>query len=97
MIAFVESAANDVDWMLFHDPGRVSLARLTIGEYRNAIRDTFGVAPIPMIPYLAAERVGVPDNIVDRVREVEPSRLVSEPADPMTNGDALVSQHAELV
>lgn len=43
-------------------------------------RDTFGVTPIPMIPYLAAERVGLADGVIDAVRAVEPSRLVPDAA-----------------
>lgn len=42
-IAAINSLINDVDWAKFHDPGRMGLARLTTVEYRNAIRDIFGV------------------------------------------------------
>jgi hypothetical protein len=56
--------------------------------------DTFGVTPTPMIPYLAAERVGVAEEIIDRVRAVEPSRLVAAAVDPTANGAA--TAHAEL-
>jgi recombination associated protein RdgC len=51
--------------------------------FSSLFHDTFGVTPIPMIPYLAAERVGIPDDVVDRVRAVEASRLV-----PTANGAA---------
>ncbi|MEL6105590.1 MAG: DUF1592 domain-containing protein [Planctomycetota bacterium] len=34
---------QDVDWQAFHNPGRLGLARLTAVEYRNSIRDLFGV------------------------------------------------------
>ena len=37
------SKVRDVDWEKFHDPGRLSLSRLTAVEYRHAIRDIFGV------------------------------------------------------
>lgn len=60
--------------------------------FASLFRDTFGVAPIPMIPYLAVERVGVGGDVVDRVRAVEPSRLVRLAA----NGDD-PSRHAEAV
>jgi len=61
--------------------------------FASLFRDTFGVAPIPMIPYLAAERVGVGGDVVDRFRAVEPSRLVPTPA----NGSEPASRHAEAV
>lgn len=68
--------------------GKLKSARET---FASLFRETFGVAPIPMIPYLAAERVGLPDGIVDSVRNVEPSRLVPDAADPSTNGDGHVA------
>jgi len=40
-------------------------------------RDTAGVSPLPVIPYLAAERVGLSEAIVEAVRGVEPSVLAS--------------------
>jgi len=49
--------------------------------FQTLFRETCGVSPIPVIPYLAAERVGLPGSIVDAVRAVEPSRL-ARPADP---------------
>ncbi len=73
--------------------------------FSTLFRDTFGVAPIPMIPYLAAERVGLPANVVKGVRDVEPARLVVGATDPRmkagaadskANGDSTASQHAEL-
>jgi DNA recombination-dependent growth factor C len=45
--------------------------------FASLFRETFAVAPIPMIPYLAAERVGLAGAVVDAVRAVEPSRLGS--------------------
>jgi hypothetical protein len=39
-------------------------------------RETFGVAPVPLIPYLAAEHVGLGAETVAAVRAVEPSALV---------------------
>lgn len=41
-------------------------------------RETTGVSPIPMIPYLAAERVGLSGSVVDAFRAVEPSLLAVE-------------------
>lgn len=61
--------------------------------FASLFRDTFGVAPIPMIPYLAVERVVVASDVVDRLRAVEPSRLV--PA--TTNDEAPAPRHAEAV
>ncbi len=64
--------------------------------FTTLFRDTFGVTPVPMIPYVAAERVGIPDNIVDRIRAVEPTRLVPGAVDPETNGHAASPGQAEL-
>jgi DNA recombination-dependent growth factor C len=64
--------------------------------FSSLFSDTFGVAPIPMIPYLAVERVGLDAGIVHRVRAVEPSRLVAAAAAPMTNETTVVEQHTEL-
>lgn len=52
--------------------------------FGGLFRESFGVTPVPMIPYLAAERVGLPGAVVDALRAVEPStfaveRLASEP------------------
>ena len=43
MIRLVNRAINEVDWQALHDPGRISLARLTVDEYRNTIRDVFEI------------------------------------------------------
>jgi DNA recombination-dependent growth factor C len=45
--------------------------------FQALFRETTGVAPIPVIPYLAAERVGLAAAVVDRIRGVEPSRFAS--------------------
>ena len=39
-------------------------------------RLTFGVQPVPMIPYLAAEHVGLSPHAVETVRAVEPASFV---------------------
>ena len=44
--------------------------------FSTLFRETFGMTPVPMIPYLAVEHVGLDEKIVDQVRGVEPSRLV---------------------
>ena len=43
MVHWLKQAMTQVDWAALHDPGRLSLARLTTVEYRNSIRDIFGV------------------------------------------------------
>lgn len=43
MVQWLESALNDVDWDRLSDPGRISLSRLTELEYKNSIRDIFGI------------------------------------------------------
>jgi hypothetical protein len=65
--------------------------------FTQLFRETFGVAPVPLIPYLAAEHVGLGTEAVAAVRAVEPSALVvpvepSDPADgvprlPLRNGE----------
>lgn len=44
-------------------------------DFAELFRETFRVAPVPLIPYLAAEHVGLADSAVAAVRAVEPSRL----------------------
>ena len=64
-------------------------------SFAALFRETFGVAPIPMIPYLAAERVGLPDPVVDALRGVEPTPLVSVLPPAASDGDdAAVSESA---
>lgn len=46
--------------------------------FSSLFRETFGVTPIPVIPYLAAERVGLDPATVDALRAVEPSRFTVE-------------------
>ncbi len=70
----------DCVWNL--DNGRVYFTgklRAAREAFTDCFRQTFGVAPVPMIPYLAAEHVGLPARVVDAVRAVEPSSLVAEP------------------
>jgi hypothetical protein len=76
----------DCVWNL--ETGRVYLT----GKQRGAreafvelFRQTFGIAPVPLIPYLAAEHVGLPTRVVDAVRAVEPASFTDPPvpaADP---------------
>jgi len=55
--------------------GKVRAAREAFTE---CFRQTFGVAPVPLIPYLAAEHVGLEPRQVEAVRAVEPARLADE-------------------
>lgn len=55
--------------------GKLRAAREAFQEH---FRTTFGVQPVPMIPYLAAEHLGLPAGVVDAVRAVEPASLVAE-------------------
>lgn len=59
-------------------------------------RDTFGVTPTPMIPYLAVERIGVADRVVDLVRGVEPSRFAPLSSAANSDDDTADSLRAEL-
>jgi hypothetical protein len=54
--------------------GKLRAAREAFGDL---FRQTFGVAPVPMIPYLAAEHVGLAPRVVDALRAVEPCSLVA--------------------
>ncbi|MEW6268163.1 MAG: recombination-associated protein RdgC [Thermodesulfobacteriota bacterium] len=51
-------------------------ARAPREAFAALFRDTCGVAPVPVIPYLAAERIGLTGATVDAVRAVERSSLV---------------------
>jgi hypothetical protein len=48
--------------------------------FQTAFRQTFGLTPTPMIPYLTAEHVGLSANIVDSFRRVEPALLIGNTA-----------------
>ena len=53
--------------------GKVRAAREAFAE---CFRQTFGVAPVQLIPYLAAEHVGLDAHQVEALRAVEPASLV---------------------
>lgn len=64
----------DVVWNL--ETGRVYFSgklRAAREAFTDCFRETFGVAPVPLIPYLAAEHVGLEPRRVEAVRAVEPS------------------------
>ena len=58
---------------------------------------TFGVRPVPMIPYLAVEYMGLSRGVVDAVRAVAPAELVGEdeprPAERDRKSTRLNSSH----
>lgn len=56
-------------------------ARAPREAFAALFRETFGVEPLPVIPYLAVERVGLPAAAVDAVRGAERSSFVAVPAD----------------
>jgi recombination associated protein RdgC len=77
----------DVVWNL--QTGRVYFSgklRAARDAFTDCFRETFGVTPVPLIPYLAAEHVGLPARQVDLLRAVEPASLVAD-ADGPTHGD----------
>jgi len=56
-------------------------------------RETFGVQPVPAIPYLAAERVGLAGPVIDAVRAVERSSFAVDAAEPLAR-PAAAGAHA---
>ena len=53
-------------------------ARSVREAFADLFRHTFGVMPIPMIPYLAAEHVGLSAHVIDQVRRAEPTILTPQ-------------------
>lgn len=73
----------DCAWNL--DNGRVYFTgkqKAARDAFVELFRETFGIQPVPLIPYLAAEHVGLSSRTVEAVRAVEPSSLVPGAADP---------------
>jgi DNA recombination-dependent growth factor C len=73
----------DVVWNV--DTSRVYFSgkfRAAREAFADCFRDTFGVAPLPLIPYLAAEHVGLDGRHVEALRAVEPSSMTAATADP---------------
>lgn len=67
----------DVVWNV--DTGRVYFSgklRAARDAFTDCFRETFGVVPVPLIPYLAAEHVGLKPSQVDAFRAVEPATFV---------------------
>ena len=73
----------DVVWNLqtgrVYFSGKLRAARDAFGD---CFRETFGVTPVPLIPYLAAEHVGLPPRQVEALRAVEPCSLVADTQAP---------------
>jgi DNA recombination-dependent growth factor C len=87
----------DVVWNL--ETGRVYFSgklRAARDAFADCFRDTFGVFPVPLIPYLAAEHVGLKPAQVDAVRAVEPVSLVAADA-PTPPADAIPRLPLETV
>jgi len=71
--------------------GKLKSARET---FAALFRETFGVAPVPMIPYLAAERVGLDAPVVEALRAVEPSQLVPDAVHSEEGPEAAAAERA---
>jgi len=70
----------DCVWNL--ETGRVYFTgklRAAREAFVQLFRETFGVAPVPLIPYLAAEHVGLGTETVAAFRAVEPASLAAAP------------------
>ena len=77
----------DCVWNL--ETGRVYFsgrARRAVDAFVELFRQTFGVGPIPLIPYLAAEHVGILPAAVEAVRAVAPCQFTGDDA-PAPDGD----------
>jgi recombination associated protein RdgC len=59
--------------------GRLRAAR---EAFTALFRDTFGVTPVPLIPYLALDRLGLSSRTVERLRTVEPVPLAVPAREP---------------
>lgn len=62
--------------------------------FQSLFRETCGVSPVPVIPYLAIERIGLPAAVVESVRAVEPSRLAIETDAPRAAASAAAGASA---
>jgi recombination associated protein RdgC len=71
----------DVVWNLEADrvyfSGKLRAAR---EAFTACFRETFGLTPVPLIPYLAAEHVGLDARQVEAVRAAEPVSFAAAPA-----------------
>jgi hypothetical protein len=77
----------DCAWNL--DTGRVFFTGKSKAPrdcFVDLFRETFGITPTPLIPYLAAEYVGLASSTVDAVRAVEPANLVPQTQAPAHDG-----------
>jgi len=69
-------------------------ARAACDAFTDLFRATFGVAPVPMIPYLAAARLGLSPRLLEALRAVEPASLVGQDATPSVPRLPLVEAEA---
>lgn len=77
----------DCAWNL--ETGRVYFTgklRAAREAFTDLFRQTFGVGPVPLIPYLAAEHLGLTGRTIELLRAVEPSSLVAPAAPAPTPG-----------
>jgi len=71
----------DCVWNL--ESGRVYLTgsqRTARDAFAELFRKTFGLEPVPLIPYVAAEHAGLSSHALEAFRAAEPSSLVADPA-----------------
>jgi DNA recombination-dependent growth factor C len=72
----------DCVWNL--ETGRLFLSggsRLLREAFTSCFRATFGITPVPMIPYVAAEHVGLSPHALEQLRAAEPATLIERPPD----------------
>ncbi len=62
-------------------------ARRPVEAFTELFRQTFGVGPVPLIPYLAAEHLGLPPAAVAAVRSVAPCTLAGDDRPPDDDDD----------
>jgi hypothetical protein len=67
----------NVDTARVYFSGKLRAAR---EAFADCFGETFGVAPVPLIPYLAAEHVGLQGRQLEAFRAVEPSAITGAPA-----------------
>ena len=56
-------------------------SRLLREAFASCFRATFGVMPVPMIPWLTAQHVGLSPHALEQLRAAEASSLVERPPD----------------
>jgi hypothetical protein len=64
--------------------------------FTELFRATFGVMPVPLIPYLAVEHVGLTAAALQAVRAVSPARFVTDEPGPRADVPRLPLEEASL-